>query len=129
MVSFVPQRNRVFAGNKCKEVLDGSATIFWRSTVPLFLVCFWPFQLHPFEDCSQPPSCQIPPHTWSLNQVAQIISPSEELLSMLQVYHAKFLQYLYSQLSETPIRKTRENNRIQKVKKALVMHTSLDYVA
>lgn len=24
----VPQRNQVFAGNKCKEVLDGNATIF-----------------------------------------------------------------------------------------------------
>lgn len=105
--NFVPRRNQVFAGNKCKEVLDGSATIFWRSTAPLFLVGFGPSQLYPCEDCSQPPSCQIPPHTWSLlNSVAQLTFPSEEFLSMLKVYHAMFLQYLDFELSET-IRKTR----------------------
>lgn len=93
----VPQMNQVFAGNKCKEVSDGNATIFWRSTVPLFLDGFGPSQLYPCEDCSQPPSCQIPPHTWTLmDSFARLTYPSEEFLSTPQVYHAMFLQYLDS---------------------------------
>lgn len=93
-MNHIPLKNQVSEENKYKEVLDGSATIFWKSTMPCFHVYFWPFQWHHSVDCSQPLSCQIQQHT-VLSEIltAQLTCPSEELLSMLEAFHAMFLEF------------------------------------